>query len=120
MRTEDEHTIFLKDYAPTPYAVVAVDMDFSITEAVTRVRTQMTVEPRPETAPGTPLVLDGDGLTLESIAIDGAPLMLAAYAANEAGLSLVEPPFRRFVLETEVNLKPEENKKLMGLYRSSG
>ncbi|KKB81265.1 aminopeptidase N [Devosia soli] len=120
MRTENEHTIFLKDYAPTPYRVVSVDMDFKITEAVTRVRTQMTIEPRAETAPGTPLVLDGDGLTLDSIAIDGLPLMLSAYAANEAGLTLVEPPFRRFVLETEVNLKPEENKKLMGLYRSSG
>ncbi|RYE60850.1 MAG: aminopeptidase N, partial [Hyphomicrobiales bacterium] len=120
MRTEDEHTIFLKDYAPTPYAVVAVDMDFKITEAVTRVRTQITLEPRPETTPGTPLVLDGDGLTLDSIAIDGLPMMLSAYAANETGLTVVEPPFRRFVLETEVHLKPEENKKLMGLYRSSG
>lgn len=120
MRTETEHTIFLKDYAPTPYTIVAVDMDFKITEAGTRVRTQMTVEPQPETAPGTPLVLDGDGLTLDSIAIDGAPLMLSAYAANESGLTVVEPPFRRFVLETEVNLQPDANKKLMGLYRSSG
>lgn len=120
MRTETEHTIFLKDYAPTPYAIVAVDMDFKITEAGTRVRTQMTVEPRPETAPGTPLVLDGDGLTLDSIAIDGLPLMLSAYAANDTGLTLVEPPFRRFVLETEVNLQPDSNKKLMGLYRSGG
>lgn len=120
MRTETEHTIFLKDYAPTPYTIVAVGMDFKITEAGTRVRTQMTVEPQPETAPGTPLVLDGDGLTLDSIAIDGAPLMLSAYAANESGLTVVEPPFRRFVLETEVNLQPDANKKLMGLYRSSG
>jgi len=120
MRTENEHNIFLKDYAPTPYRVVSVDMDFKITEAVTRVRTQMTIEPREETAPGTPLVLDGDGLTLDSLAIDGFPVMLSGYLANETGLTLVEPPFRRFVLETEVHLKPEENKKLMGLYRSSG
>lgn len=120
MRTETEHTIFLKDYAPTPYRIVAVDMDFKITEAVTRVRTQMTLEPRPETAPGTPLVLDGDGLTLQSVAIDGLPMMLSGYAANETSLTLIEPPFRRFVLETEVNLTPETNKKLMGLYRSGG
>jgi aminopeptidase N len=120
MRTENEHTIFLKDYAPTPYRIVAVDMDFKITEAVTRVRTQMTIEPRPETAPGTSLVLDGDGLTLESIAIDGLPMMLSDYATDDNGLTVVEPPFRRFVLETEVNLTPETNTKLMGLYRSSG
>jgi aminopeptidase N len=120
MRTETEHTIFLKDYAPTPYSIVAVDMDFKITEAGTRVRTQMTIEPRPETAPGTSLVLDGDGLTLQSIAIDGLPLMLSGYATDDNGLTVVEPPFRRFVLETEVNLTPETNTKLMGLYRSSG
>ncbi|MCR6634013.1 aminopeptidase N [Devosia sp.] len=120
MRTETEHTIFLKDYAPTPYRIVAVDMDFKITEAGTRVRTQMTIEPRPETAPGTSLVLDGDGLTLQSIAIDGLPLMLSGYATDDNGLTVVEPPFRRFVLETEVNLTPETNTKLMGLYRSSG
>lgn len=120
MRTETEHTIFLKDYAPTPYRIVSVDMDFKITEAVTRVRTQMTIEPRPETEPGTPLVLDGNGLTLQSIAIDGAPLMMVAYTTDDDSLTVVEPPFRRFVLETEVNLTPETNTKLMGLYRSSG
>jgi len=120
MRTETEQTIFLKDYAPTPYRIVAVDLDFRILEEGTRVRAQLTVEPREGTAPGTPLVLDGDGLVLASIAVDGAPLVLSAYAADETGLTLVEPPPRRFVLETEVNLKPETNTRLMGLYRSSG
>jgi len=120
MRTETEHTIYLKDYAPSPYRIVSVDLDFSIGEDATRVRTQLTVEPRPETAPGTPLVLDGEELSLSSIAIDGAPLMLSAYAAGPHGLTIVEPPLRRFVLETEVSLKPEGNTKLMGLYRSNG
>jgi len=120
MRTETEHTIYLKDYAPTPYRIVEVDLDFKILEENTRVRAQLTIEPRPETAPGTPLVLDGDGLSLDSIAIDGAPLALAAYAADENGLTVVAPPHRRFVLETEVRLAPEANSKLMGLYRSSG
>ncbi|MCW5720275.1 MAG: aminopeptidase N [Devosia sp.] len=120
MRTETEQTIYLKDYEPTPYRIVSVDMDFKITEEVTRVLTQLTIEPREATAPGTPLMLDGDDITLHSIAIDGAPLVLSAYAADETGLVLVEPPHRRFVLETEVLLKPETNTKLMGLYRSSG
>lgn len=120
MRTETEQTIYLKDYEPTPYRIVSVDMDFKITEEVTRVRTQLTIEPRESTAPGTPLVLDGDDIALHSIAVDGAPLVLSAYAADETGLALIEPPHRRFVLETEVLLKPETNTKLMGLYRSSG
>lgn len=120
MRTETEQTIYLKDYEATPYRIIAVDMDFKITEEVTRVRAQLTIEPREATAPGTPLVLDGDDIGLHSIAIDGAPLVLSAYAADNTGLTLVEPPHRRFVLETEVLLKPEANTKLMGLYRSGG
>ncbi len=120
MRTDTEHTIYLKDYAPTPYRIVSVELDFKILADGTRVRAQLTVEPREETAPGTPLVLDGDGLTLSSIAIDGAPLVLSAYASDDNGLTIVEPPNRRFVLETEVHLQPDTNTKLMGLYRSSG
>ncbi|QYO77973.1 aminopeptidase N [Devosia salina] len=120
MRTESEQTIYLKDYAPTPYRIVSVELDFRILEERTRVRAQLTVEPRPDTAPGTPLVLDGDDLKLDSIALDGAPLVLSAYAADANSLTLVEPPHRRFVLETEVTLEPASNTKLMGLYRSSG
>ena len=78
MRTDTEQTIYLKDYAPTPYRIVAVDLDFKILEESTRVRAQLTVEPRPETAPGTPLLLNGDEIKLETVAIDGAPLVEAA------------------------------------------
>ncbi|MBB4051025.1 aminopeptidase N [Devosia subaequoris] len=120
MRTESEQTIYLKDYAPTPYRIVSVELDFKILEESTRVRAQLTVEPREGTAPGTPLVLDGDELKLDSIALDGAPLMQSAYASDANSLTLVEPPHKRFVLETEVTLNPAANTKLMGLYRSSG
>lgn len=120
MRTETEHTIYLKDYAPSPYRITHVDLDFRITTETSRVRALLTVEPRPDTAPGTPLVLDGDDLSLASIAIDGAPLMLSSYLADSHSLTINEPPLRRFVLETEVMLRPEGNTKLMGLYRSGG
>ena len=30
MRTETEHTIFLKDYAPTPYSIDKVELDVRI------------------------------------------------------------------------------------------
>ncbi|KKC39795.1 aminopeptidase N [Devosia epidermidihirudinis] len=120
MRTDAEHTIYLKDYAPSPYRIVSVDLDFRILAENTTVTTQLTIEPRDDTAPGTPLVLDGDELSLTSIAIDGAPLVLSAYLAEPNSLTVFEPPLRRFVLETEVVLQPENNTPLMGLYRSSG
>jgi aminopeptidase N len=120
MRIESEQTVYLKDYAPTPYRIVSAELDFKILEESTRVRAQLTIEPREETAPGTPLVLNGDELKLDSVALDGAPLKQSAYASDASSLTLVEPPHRRFILETEVTLKPEANTKLMGLYRSGG
>ena len=120
MRPEDGETIFLKDYAPSPYLIEKVDLDFKIEPGSCRVRALLTIAPREGTAPGTPLVLDGDELTLTSIAIDGLPLALTAYAATPDTLTLVEPPPKRFVLETEVSIEPEKNTRLMGLYRSGG
>ena len=72
MRTETEHTIFLKDYAPTPYKVDKVELDVRIAPDTSRVRALLTLTPRSDTAPGTPLVLDGDELKIRSIAIDAA------------------------------------------------
>ncbi len=120
MRTETEHTIYLKDYAPTPYRVDKVELDVKIAPDVSRVRALLTLSPRPETAPGTPLVLDGDELKLNSIAIDGSPLALTAYETTPTTLTISESPHRQFVLETEVTLEPEKNVRLMGFYRSGG
>ncbi len=120
MRGEDEHTIFLKDYAPSPYKIEHVELDVRIDPGTARVRALLTILPRENTPPGTPLVLDGDGLALRSIAIDGLPLALTAYDETPTALTIIEPPVKRFVLETEVQLEPENNTRLMGLYRSNG
>ncbi len=120
MRTEAEATIFLKDYAPSPYLIERVELDVEIAPDTTRVRAQLTISPRDGTLPGTPLVLDGEGLKLTSIAMDGSPLALTAYEIRPDGLTLAEPPLRRFVLETEVLIEPEKNTRLMGLYRTNG
>jgi aminopeptidase N len=120
MRGENDETIFLKDYAPTPYVIEKVELDVAITPETSRVRALLTISPREGTVPGTPLVLDGDELKLLSVAIDGLPLALTAYEETPTTLSVLEPPLKRFVLETEVQVEPEKNTKLMGLYRSSG
>ena len=46
MRTETEHTIFLKDYAPTPYRIDKVELDVHIAPDVSRVRALLTITPR--------------------------------------------------------------------------
>ncbi len=121
MRGENEETIFLKDYAETPYSVEKVELEVGIAPDTSTVRAFLTLVPREGTAPGTPLVLDGaETLALRSIAIDGLPLALTAYEATPETLTVHQPPTKRFVLETEVALEPEKNIKLMGFYRSSG
>jgi aminopeptidase N len=120
MRTDRDETNYLKDYAVTPYRVDRVELDVEIGPVTTRVRALLTLAPREDTPPGTPLVLDGDEIGLDSIAIDGAPLALTAYAVTDSTLTIAEPPPRPFVLETEVTLEPEKNVRLMGFYRSGG
>jgi aminopeptidase N len=120
MRDDPDQTIYLKDYAPSPYRIDRVELDVKLVPATSRIRALLTVTPRPTTAPGTPLVLDGDELKLVSVAIDGLPLSLTAYQATPNSLTILEPPNRPFVLETEVSVEPEKNLKLMGLYRSGG
>jgi aminopeptidase N len=120
MRGENEETIFLKDYSETPYVVEAVELDVRIAPDTSLIRAFLTLVPREGTAPGTPLVLDGEELTLRSIAIDGLPLALTAYDGDAHSLTIHQPPTKRFILETEVSVEPEKNVRLMGLYRSSG
>ena len=120
MSDDADQTIYLKDYAAAPYRIDRVEMDVRIGPGGTRVRTLLNVTPRETTAPGTPLVLDGDELRLAGVALDGLPLALTAYSVVPNSLTIIEPPNRPFVLETDVAIEPEKNTKLMGLYRSGG
>ncbi|WP_029042695.1 aminopeptidase N [Cucumibacter marinus] len=112
--------IYLKDYAPSAYVIDSVDLDVTIAPGTCRVAARLAMAPRKGTAPGTPLVLDGEELTLVSVSIDGKALTKDAYEASENGLTIHTPPAAAFVLETEVDIEPEENTELSGLYRSEG
>ena len=64
------------------------------------------------------MLLDGDELRLRSVKLDGTPLAADAYVATPDGLTILQPPNRPFVLETETEIDPSANTKLMGLYRA--
>jgi hypothetical protein len=81
MRTETGQTIHLKDYAPPDWLVETVDLDFSLHPNATKVRALLLLKPNPKTA-AAPLVLDGDGLTLKSLKIDGAAPAADSYIAT--------------------------------------
>ena len=121
MRTQTAPTIRLKDYTPPPYVAKTIDLTFALEPSATRVTARTMFERAEETAPGTPLRLDGDELKLERVTIDGAALGGDGYALHSEGLTIHSPPSTpRFETVIETVIDPQSNRKLMGLYRSSG
>ncbi|ADZ71318.1 aminopeptidase N [Polymorphum gilvum] len=120
MRPETPQPVRLEDYRPAPYRIDTVDLDIRLDPQATQVTARLRLARNEGTAAGTPLVLDGDGLTLTGLALDGRPLPGTAYAARPDRLDLFSPPAEPFDLEIVTRLDPDSNTALMGLYRSSG
>ncbi len=118
MRTDEPHPIRLQDYRPPDWLVDTVELDVSLDATATRVRAALLLRPNPKAAAPAPLVLDGDGLTLVALKLDGEPLAPEHYVATPDRLSLAQPPQRPFRLEIETSVDPSANTQLMGLYRS--
>ena len=161
-------TTRLADYAPPPFLVDEVDLDFELGEERTLVRAKLKVRRNPAVAsalaatpasadsaasvpspasapapaPATPtsaatsasvpasapgsaaaspadLVLDGRGLDTRSVRIDGEAVSGNRIEIAAETLTIRDAP-DAFVLETEVAVRPGENKSLEGLYASAG
>ena len=119
MRTEQARPVRLQDYRPPDWLVETVHLDVSLHPSATKVRATLNLTPNQATSPA-PLVLEGDGLTLSSVALDGQTLAADAYIASPDRFTLAQPPQRPFTLTIETIVDPSANTQLMGLYRSSG
>ncbi|UVK38122.1 aminopeptidase N [Mesorhizobium sp. AR10] len=120
MRTDTGQVFKLEDYRSTDYLIPETSLTFRLSPGATRVTAVLTVERRDSVATSAPLVLDGDGLTLCRIAIDGQELAPADFFATPDQLTITTPPAAsRFQLLIETELAPAQNEALMGLYRSS-
>ena len=120
MRTETPPLIRLEEYRPSDYLIDRVELDIRLDPHATRIDATLVLRPNPAGAAGARLNLDGDDLQLISITLDGAPLASDTYTVSPAGLSLLDPPQRPFLLRIVTEIDPTANTKLMGLYRSSG
>ncbi len=118
MRTEQAPPVRLSDYRPPDWLVETVELDVALDRNATQVRARLTLKPNPQAAAPAPLVLDGDGLHLRSLKLDGAELAPERYVADTDRLTIAQPPQRPFRLEIETVLDPSANSRLMGLYRS--
>jgi aminopeptidase N len=115
------HPKLLKDYAPPDYLVDEVDLDIALDPRATQVRSKLRLRANPKAAVGArPLVLDGEGLILQSLALDGEPVSAGNYRLDKKSLTILEVPARPFTLETTTLCDPEANTALSGLYRSRG
>ena len=119
MLHETPQTIYLKDYQPPEYLIDQVDLHFDLGEGETRVHSRLAIRRTPQTPPDRPLYLNGEGLELITLKIDGVALLAGEYRQEREGLTLYRLP-EQFTLESEVRIKPQENTALEGLYRSAG
>jgi aminopeptidase N len=118
MRDPTPVTIRLEDYTPPAFLIATVDLDVDLREDFATVRAKLGVKRNPAAKdPKAPLVLDGDELALESVAIDGRTLAASGYALDGEHLTIPAVP-DAFTLETAVRIEPRRNTKLMGLYAS--
>ncbi len=117
MRTDLPQPIRLADYRPPAYLIDEVHLDFDLKPNATRVKARLTV--RRDGDHAEPLVLDGVRLKAVSVAIDGRVLEASEYEVGAEHLTIASVP-GAFTLETEVEIDPDNNKALEGLYVSGG
>lgn len=107
----------LSDYRPPAFRVPEVRLDFDLDEGRTIVTATLVVERNGDHK--EPLRLNGEGLELLSLSVDGRALAPRDYRYKNDILSI--PGIGdRAVIQSEVAIDPARNTQLMGLYSSGG
>ncbi|WP_266158445.1 aminopeptidase N [Dyella silvatica] len=107
--------ILLSDYRPPAWRVEHIELDFDLGIDATEVRAALRL--RHDPAQAIPLRLDGEGLELLSITLDGQPVPAGSYRYAD-NLLEIDNARDGSVLETRVRLNPAANTALEGLYLS--
>src|SRR6056297_3586370 len=115
MNASPPEPVHLSDYATYPFAVEQVELTFRLAAKATRVLSRIRFRPNPD-APRGVFRLDGEGLTLIRAAIDGAEI--TPEITSDA--LVADVPDAPFLWEAEVEIDPEANTALEGLYISNG
>jgi aminopeptidase N len=111
-------TTYLADYTPPAYQVEQVELHFALHESDTVVTSRLKLVAR-NPAGNAPLHLDGQGLELLAIELDGRPLAGAEYTLEAESLTIASLP-ARCELRVVTRIHPDRNTALEGLYVSSG
>jgi aminopeptidase N len=120
MKEATPRTIYLKDYRAPAFLIERTELRFELGEESTQVNARLRVQRNPAAdTPDAPLVLDGEELELLAVRLDGRELQSHEWLQDADSLTLANVP-DAFVLEIVNCIKPQENTRLEGLYKSSG
>ena len=108
--------VLLSDYRPPAFRVDTVDLSFDLHETATVVRSRLAVR---RDGTSDEMHLNGEALTLLSIARDGVALTAEQYRVEPHGLVVLDMP-AACVLDIAVQIDPKGNSELSGLYLSNG
>lgn len=118
---EEPKPVFRKDYAPTPFSISDIYLSFDLNDGLTRISSKLTVEPNYSGEEVPAMELDGTpDVKLTGIKVSGEEWSQDKYSLTPKTLTLTGLPKGSFELELNVEIVPENNTKLEGLYKSSG
>ncbi|MGF1720893.1 aminopeptidase N [Vibrio kyushuensis] len=105
---------YRKDYQAPSFTITDLDLTFDLFDKETLVTASSSVK---QLSDSTSLQLDGEGLVLKEVQIDGKAW--SDYELSETGLTINSMPGDcQLTIVTQLN--PEENTALEGLYKSGG
>jgi aminopeptidase N len=111
----------LSEYRPPDFLIDTVELNFTLGEEETLVESRLKLGRNPTAGtPKAPLRLDGEELTLKTIALDGLPLSSSYYRIEPDGALVIPATPDAFTLDIAVVIKPQLNTALSGLYTSGG
>jgi aminopeptidase N len=118
MREGPASVIRREDYTAPAFWIRSVDLVFDLDPIKTIVASKLVVERNTDAAPGQPLKLHGEELTLLRCLADGESV---SFRHEDGCLVIDNPPDKpRFTLEIRNTCAPEKNTQLSGLYTSGG
>ena len=102
------------DYTPPAWLIPDLSLDFQLDPAKSRVRATLSVQ---RNGSDLPLRLDGEGIVPVSVSVDGVSIN---DWRMDGGQLVIPLSHDQHSVETVVELTPETNTQLMGLYASGG
>ncbi|MGX5202490.1 aminopeptidase N [Aliikangiella sp. IMCC44632] len=112
---------FRKDYLPSQFLIKNTRLNFQLFDSHTLVHSELKFELNPLATSKSiqPLKLDGVGLEIIALSLDGKALSSNDYDYDGKYLTIT-PPSNQFTLTSQVKILPNKNRSLEGLYTSSG